>query len=106
MVNWRNFTFEYYWHALAAFGMNRGRMSSRNQTTDARHLGRATGFLTRVFAAKTVFIEWAYMNLSEAPQSSGGLKVMFFYCAGFTSARKLRATSPLTNRTTNTIKGS
>ena len=28
-----NSTFGYFWHVLAAFGTNRGRMSSRNQTT-------------------------------------------------------------------------
>jgi hypothetical protein len=24
MVDWPNFTFGYFWHVLAAFGMNRG----------------------------------------------------------------------------------
>src|SRR4030095_10542082 len=70
MLDWRNFTFEYSWHVLAAFGMNRGRMSSRNQTTTtgARDWEGWLGFLTPGFGANTVFIDWIYLPF-QAPGS-------------------------------------
>ena len=68
MVNWRNFTFEYYWHVLAAFGMNPGRMSSRNQTI-AHVIGKGQPASNASACYQHSVYDWIYLRPSEVPSS-------------------------------------
>ena len=87
MVDGHNFTFEYSWHVLAAFGMNRGRMSSRNQTTGARQWEGANRLSNASACYQHSVYDWIYMSPFEmSPFEAPGSPRASKSCSSFMPA--------------------
>jgi len=56
MVNWRNPTFEYYWHVLAAFGIDRVGCQAEIRQQASLNWEGAAGFLGTAPVTDTVFM--------------------------------------------------